>query len=677
MTQASPTNLLYAQAIKAIDDMAKQYALGKNRSPDAIIKLINNTLTEFNKSADKTLTKYEPVAHGEVPRSEKMNRFLDKIQTDMNIVQDQVDILNAAAVFTHNFIKTEILKAQTDHKRIQSKLKVLKIYSETGDDSTVYFGDSFIDEENIDWDLLGTEGRSSMVSAGQVTLGIQTQQSAIGEDTKVYIMDGSNGFPGNNQEIEDPKIKRNGHPRAFEFKAETNRAAGLSSVMDDNPSTWFEFERCWVSNKDRAKAKNFNFEYKLAKPEKDSLLARADSPAGWLWNEASGSGNTRMISWATGAPDGKLKLNLHVDLGELKILNVVSLLPFGLSDNSNNPFKVIKVSVSSNKTNWIDLNPTNVWIANSINEKLSSVDTDNIVVGKASWILNDLEVRYIRFQIVQPNPIPSKIGHLYYLPEGTRPSPISVAGPPVNLDTLLYDTGIPYNNALPYGGTTSSGEVLSGSYSNASINNGKPVGQISVSQLAPVPDADIRRKGPNPPASNPTKFYGAENAKINNLIQKVEFFNGKRWAIGIRDISFFSNTYSDKSVLISKQFNIAGIVDRVSIEADIEIPESYPSITQWEESYVAFEVSPDNGKTWIAISRIQDDVMQIPEIIAFNDPTPVELRLPGVGYETVDETVDSLRVKITIRRPEDSGDGIYSNTSPIVKSYKLKVLKRT
>lgn len=680
MTQAAPSNLFLAQALKALAELKGNYSLNKNKSPEEITEIITTALSKFNGSIGGALTKYEPISYGEIPRSEKSNRFLSNTQADIHLLQDQIDILKAASIFTHNFIRTEVLKAQSEHSRLQNKLKTLQIYSESGNDSVIYFGDSFINEENIDWNQIGTEQRVRFLNQGCVTLGIANQISVLDSNSSIYIMDGSNGFPGNNQEIEDPTStgSTSTSPRPFTFKSEKNRAANLSKIIDNNSNTWFEFERYSIKNSDKSQAKDLNFVYKLNKPLDESMvLSDGEDPSEWLWSEASGSGSARDIDWASGVPGNVLKLNLHVDLGSLKLLNNIKLMPFGLVDNSNNPIKVRRVSVSSNNIDWSVINPENVWIANKISNKLSFIETDKVVIGQALWVINDLEVRYIRFEIEQHFPIQCNVGHLYYVPENVVSNEITISpSNPISLDTLIYDTGIPYNNALPYAGLTSSGTVLSGSYSNKSINNGRPVGEILVNQKTIVPDKKNRVAGPIPMASNPTQYINIRNTKVNNLLQKVEFFRGKRWAIGLRDITFSSNQYHSKSIAISKRFNVAGVIDRVAIEADLSIPESYPVVSSWEDSYIKFEISPDDGLTWIPISRIQDDLLEVPEIIAFNDPTPVELRLPGIGYYNTTNAVESLRVKITIQRPSNGSENSYLNTSPILNSYRLKVLKR-
>ena len=119
--------------------------------------------------------------------------------------------------------------------------------------------------------------------------------------------------------------------------------------------------------------------------------------------------------------------------------------------------------------------------------------------------------------------------------------------------------------------------------------------------------------------------------------------------------------------MVSKRFDIPGIVDRVAIEADIQIPDNYDLSIPW----VRFYISPDDGATWHEVSRIQDDFLNIPEIVAYNDPTPKDLRDPAVGYYDVKGTVNSLRVKIEITRPDTD-----QYSTPVVKSYKLKVVKR-
>ena len=172
MAQESPSRLLYAQAVQVIKQLQQSYATSQ-KSPDEVSTILNGVLTKFAEQAGYALTTYEPVIRSEVPLSAKMNRFWSSLQDDINILQDQVDILNASAIFMHNYIKMEILKGQSENAQLQNKLKTLQLYSNVDNDSLLYFGDSFITEDFIDWDLVPNYDRATVDGAGFITLRIQ------------------------------------------------------------------------------------------------------------------------------------------------------------------------------------------------------------------------------------------------------------------------------------------------------------------------------------------------------------------------------------------------------------------------------------------------------------------------------------------------------------------------
>lgn len=660
MAQESPSRILYAQAVQMIKKLQQRYSTTKNQTPQETSESINDLLSKFSNDAGTSLTKYEPVVISEVPRSEKMNRFWGNLQDDINILQDQVDILNAASVFSHNFIKTEILKAQRENNRLHNKIKTLEMYSSVDNASLLYFGDNFLTEDFIDWNLVSSQERATLIGSGHIGLRVTSQQNTITSKTTVSILSGSNGFMGNNQEIVDPQqaeVNPSNGQKIYTFTSEVNRAANPKAIIDSQPNTWFEFEKCWIAKAARAKAKDLNFQYMLTNSQETKYLTEGK------YDQGTVSGIP--VEWADGIEDAVLHLVLEVDLGENQQVNTFNLLPFGLSDNSNNPIKIVKVSTSLNRTDWSVISPENVWISNGINKQISNINTENVLVGSATWVTDGSTIRYIRFEIEQPNPVDSNIGHIYYVskdgPAVNTPN-YNIDYPNYDLPDILYDSNIPYDFDGTYGGVAATAATdQSTGYANGALSQA----QDNTSGI--TDDLNYRLAGPNPPVTNPQLYMDLRNSIVNGLIQKREFFKGKRWVIGIRDIDIKRNVYDTTGIVVSNRFNVPGIVDRVSLEADIFVPDGYDTSSVW----IKFYVSPDDGLTWYQISRIQDDFLDIPEIIAFNDPTPNELREPGVAYYDVKGTVDSLRVKIEIARPSDT-----QSSTPIVRSYKLKVIRR-
>ena len=178
--------------------------------------------------------------------------------------------------------------------------------------------------------------------------------------------------------------------------------------------------------------------------------------------------------------------------------------------------------------------------------------------------------------------------------------------------------------------------------------------------------AGSRVLGPYPPISDIRSALVQDTSK-DSLIKKTEVFDGKRWAIGIKDIAVDGVTYEAASQLVSRPFKVGGVVDRVSLDAAYEIPPSFGKDYEW----VKFYVSPNDGKYRFRIATIRDDRGMIPEILAFNDPIPAEFREPGVTYKRVSGILDTIRVKIELSRPSNT-----DSSSPIIKWYKVKVIRK-
>jgi hypothetical protein len=331
----------------------------------------------------------------------------------------------------------------------------------------------------------------------------------------------------------------------------------------------------------------------------------------------------RTVKWGDGPEDGLLVLDLMVTLKKPTVMNIFKLMAHELMDKDSHPIKIASVQVSSNKTDWELITPEDMWLTTEIN-----VDTvknsSNMSVGTAIWKFAPRLVSYIRITVEQSESISIDVGHPYFMTK----------------EQVVY--------------RRKDGK-------DAPVDTIDPSGALEKVIVPPK-----RAEGPIPPLSNPFKFY-QEGRQINNMIESIEVFPGKRWVIALRDISGSETTYANKSVIVSKKFELPKIIDRVVLESDVEIASDFSAGSEW----VKFFVSPNNGVNWYQISRVQDTYNDVPEILAFNDPTPVEFRDQNVGYYDTTGTVNSLRVKIELSRPADN-----KSITPIVRGYKLKIRTR-
>lgn len=592
MTQYSPSNLIYTRVIYHLAKLRKTFMARQDEDADELTKLISSTISEIEKNPLGAITKYEPIAYGEVPNSSKMNRFWSSSQMDINSIIDQLETLSAASIELFNRIEVGIQSVKNENNRIQNKLKVLSLYSSAIDPSILNFGDYFISEDLIDFEMTPSGSDLNLNSRHALMLKPIHSFNTESGDVTVKILEGSNGVPGNWRQLFNPTdysidIDSEENPFNYYLKSEVYPANDLISIVDTKPDTWFEFEQYKVSDIDRERALQYNFYYNVV-----------DHPD-WEYLKPFATENS-LYDWASGVgASGVLRLNLEFEFKNPINLNLIKVMPFGLEENANHPLMFKDVRVSSDKTNWKNINPTTFWVSNGISREVGAIGTEEVFVGEAALISDVSHVKYLRMTIEQHKSLPSDIAHFYY----------------INKDQI---------------------------------------------------EAQVRVEGPHPPIYSPNSLMDSVRSSTS-LEQFVEKFEGERWCIGIRDIMLQSNTYHQTGSIVSKPFKVSGVIDRVALDAEIEIPDGYDNTIDW----VKFYVSPDNGSTWHQISRIQDDNLDIPEIIAFNDPTPIQFREAGVGYRDIESDVDSIRVKIEMSRPSEM-----EYTTPVVKSYRLRVIKR-
>lgn len=583
--QASPSNKIYTQALEKLKSFSARYSSLKSRSADELAKELSAALSDLKNELGGPSLKYQEIEYGSVPNSFEFNQFLESLVNDINMLIDESDIVRAATINTHNFIKTEILKSEEENSQLHNKLKTLQLYSSSEDKSILYAGDYFYNDDNIDWDKTPMSSRLTLAKGNDLSLGISSQVTNISSVTRAQVLDGSNGFIGNNQEA----IEYNDVVVFFSEGNKSTPAEKLSRSIDNTPNTTLEFEKYLVPEATRIAAKDFNFAYKYT----------GDPDTEYLESFANESGE---VDWADGLEDGVLRLNLMIDLGVVKRSNLVTINPYTLTDNVNGPILIKSIRVSRDQSSWSTLKPENVWLTGGIDQNTINLDSENIIIGQAQFRVDSEEIRYLIIEIEQPHSLDVDIGHLYY-----------------------------------------------------------------TSRLADEANPDERFEGPIPLVDQIWREREPNLSFLNDLVQRRELLSGKRWAIGIRDINVLSTKYIESGYMISNKILVPGGVDRVALEADIDLPDSYPTDRAW----VRFFVSPDDGRTWHQISRIQDDFFGVPEIIAYNDTTPQELRIPGVKYYEVSETPTSLRFKIEMDR-NFSDDTL----TPTVSNYRLKIKQR-
>lgn len=590
MGELVPSVLLHGQALQLLKDLEQAQKDRAFRTVSDGVEALANIITTFERDAATPLMNYNPVVETEPPSSSKTNRFLEMANRDVNVLQQQMDILNASTRFTHNMVVTEVMRSKNDNARVRNKLKTLQMYSGSIDPTTITFGDSFKSLEFTDVSMTPAEERAALFQEGYVTLAPEGEITDVSKEARVTVLDTSNGFVGNNHQVESSAVVEG--QTNITLKSEVRVYNNITAINDSSPSTWVEYEKYDIAQTHIEQAGGFgvgNFSYSRVKAD----------------------GNTENIVWVGPPTNGVLELGIQLELPSVRDINSIEFLPYGLDNNANNPVLVKRVQTSPDGTNWTPIDPAEVWVGTDINLNVARA-AKNVTTGVAAWSFETRPVRYVRIYFEQPNPIDVNVGHIYWVtPRGTS----------------LGNNG------------TQSEQVL---------------------------DNEKREKGPIPPISDPAAHN--DSLVLEEKLQRREIFPAKRWAVGIRDITMRQANYQQRSTLVTQKLQVGGIVDRVVLsDAQFSVPPSYPTDQEW----VRFWISPDDGRNWYPIARIQDDYLGIPEQIAFNDPLPQDFRESGVAYYATEEPVTSLRLKIELSRPADVG-----TTTPVLRSYTLKVRRQ-
>lgn len=574
MSDIVPSDLLYGQALELVREIRESQ---DSNDTLELIKQLNAVASRFDEVVGHPISMHEPIVSTEPPSTEKTNRFLRGVEADINLLQRQLDLLRSASIFTHNAASTELASLKDNNAKIGNQVKSLQLYSGSRNSNIVTFTDTFRNRDMLDDSFVPPDDRVTLPSPGYITLPPEGESINLSADAEIKILDSSNGFLGNNQEIEDPEtapIDQASGARQYAFVQESYEANELSSLVDEEPDTWIEYEHYMLTDEQRAVGRNYNFVYTA--DEED--------------------GSVREIEWSNGPADGVLKLALEFDLKSVRQINSVSLIPFGLEDNKNYPILIKSISTSGNGTDWYDLRPTEVWVANDINLQ-NARSASSAVVGGAVWNFPARHARYVRVKIEQRSAVDANIGHIYWVNKDSESS---------------------------------------------------------------------RVEGPNPPIDDTGKFLSTQS--VGDALQRRQFFQGKRWVIGVRDVNLVQTQYSRRASMVTKPMRVAGRIERVALESvELEVPESYPI----DEHWVRFFVSPDDGESWYPIARISDPETGLPQQISFNDPLHESLREASVMNYITENSVTTLRLKVELERPDDA-----ESTTPILRSYTLKVLKQ-
>lgn len=620
MSQEVPSVIFHAQALKILDDLRGSYMAGVGTVDELVVQL-RDALNGFQNTVGLPFFDFEPVVDGEPPLSSKINRLWQNLQHDINILQNQSDVSRASAIFTHNLINTELNKAQEANARLSNKIKTLQLYSKAVDTSIVTFGDYFRTDEFVDNAMVPASQQPSFLGESYVTLGQMGDVTDLAVGITPTILGTSNGFPGNWHEV-------TGEQRTVYYTATNNLTPtytnNITVTTKESDIQWYATSGALSYPEDVFKAES--------DPHAD-ITAITSRATAQLTDPTQAAGTRTVDDWFE-YEFCKVEKADRDFAGNWNFAYENNIAGSGIVDWATGPpGEVLRLDLQMDlggieNINFISYTPFN--LENNLNNPVKVVRVQTST-DQTNWFA------------VEPSNI--------YVTNTTNLQTANPGDEIILGDAIWGFAGRPVR------------------YIQFRLEQAHSVA-CKIGHLYYQDEADKRVEGPNPVLTAPGRLYSADVRTVGDgkLLQRREVFNGKRWAIGISDITVQRLSYAFESTFVTRPLRVGGIVDRVSLEADIKIPQEYDDTQIW----VSFFLSPDDGANWYPISRVQDDYLNVPEIIAFNDPQPVALHEPGIAYYNTGIPVDTLRLKCVMKRP-----GTLPSTTPVLRSYKLKVKRRT
>ncbi len=195
---------------------------------EEIISEVVRVLGDFYRDLNEPIFVPELVMEGDTPDPVLYNRVWNRILDDLSIIFTELENLEALTLNNFNFITTESSRLLARLKNVSSQLGDYILYSSNPTRNAFYFKDSFNDLSRIDTNssLLNTPECEIDQDQGIVLLPVNKEKDSIIKITEEPVINtSSNGVAGNNQQI---NAAFNGDP---------------SVILDNNPDTWFEYEK--------------------------------------------------------------------------------------------------------------------------------------------------------------------------------------------------------------------------------------------------------------------------------------------------------------------------------------------------------------------------------------------------------------------------------------------------
>lgn len=718
MTQASSNTILYEQIMHKVLNFIEKYRNKEVYLKQDIVNEFNEIVSAINNSNNKPLLVVEQFIKGEPPSSEKLNRFLNSMRNDIEIISRQMDYLSAKTISVFNLFSEEIENSKFHEERIASKAKVLQMYSNSPSKDIVYLGDSFENMDFIDTTKISTR-LLPLINNGSFTLPIKRSKSWNPNFVRII---NSNGYLGNNHEA--IRALAEDEEEIYSYKFESSRYSGLiNSLTDNNPSTFLEIEKVKIDTSDIGNGL----------PNPDEFCYYVDSN---LLSSGSTSEGVQKVNW-NNILNEPLKFTVSFTKSNFDLANCIKIYPY--FENSLS-VKVSEVLVFDRDGQAINVLPHPIYVGSS--PVSYSYSESAAYFHNYATVYFD-EIRTSRVDVVFEQESYENIlaKHMYWKP--------AYSGNNVEQSPFF---GLQRFNPQSLSGevTYNNRSLVPGIKDSARIKTIKTIINIPVI-INPIVDTSVKyyikldtqddddvsrefyfssREVPEPEATpgwngfstqvfdsgteSSIDFYTSEQDALNQLESLVVMFDEKfesdweigtgsttyivdkdslriesfqnsaadnvvrinvplsnefeirqaqRNSVGIRAIDILHEEYADQAEIVSKVFQYDKSVETLMISVNYKNNKELSG-----QSNISVFLSLGDTNQWISISPIESSFAGIPEVLALNQKVAESYKIAGVSYinsPEIPESIKDIRVKIRITKDQNV------NYTPEVYSYQL------
>jgi hypothetical protein len=677
-----PTRMLKDQALAHIGALQAKLNNGEVQAQYELLGVAASAYNLFYGNLGRALSVAFPFTG--LPVAQTWNKFQQLLSSDMQVLYNQANQIQKAVATGIAFatIETNLLKDAT--ASLASALSSFTSLTPVNHGYQRYIvSDGFQDSSKVD--LTST---TALIQPGSILL---SRGSEIDYTSKVdlWVDDefiraahgdssnsspgSSNGFPGNCHEVTivsntNPNtssstlnsipqiVQLNAAPgQSIAFVGDTDLHSDVAAITDGDTTTWFEYEVCNIPDTIKNNpCLGYGFNIMVTMPGKKSLvpvpwyslheinstgaLAYFPPPPSTYKNHSSASDTDSSGNFVAGGQTFSPRTQHTTPVPISLDVNSDSVDPNGevlrlvLQGSLATPARITEVSILPNvlknkrpivKSVMVRSASSSAWIQGAKSSNFSNpalVDITEVspaIDGVEVWTLPETDVSYIQIVLEQPQSYSTKIGHLVWL-DG------------IGLGANLLDTA---------------------------------VGSSAYTELAPVTRIDGPNLSLQSILQNSSDVVGtiedisAYQSSITGPL--IEVFDGWRYAIALRDISFKSYSYELTDVLVTQDYQTPIDIKSVSLDVHEVIPNG-----DHKFDWIKYDISLDGGASWYPISPASHLSSSDPKSYDINPTTPGASTIK-TNYD-VNHPAQFIRLRATLARP-----GSDASLTPRLLNYRL------